>query len=100
MDIDNKVTFVSILNLYDDCLFWYFFKHAHHNLKYRLAILCLEIFYHLLISCLLFTYILTTVWFLQQFWSVDNDKTNTQMSSTTNKFSYSIRSLLLIFHLQ
>ena len=55
--------------------------------------------FHLFVTFLLFIHVLTSIWYLQQLWS-DNDDTNYQMSLITKKFTYSIRSWLLICHLQ
>lgn len=63
--------------------------------------ICMNAMFHLFAGFLVFIYVLTSVriFYLQQMWST-NDDTSYQMSSVTNKISYSIRSLLLLSHLQ
>ncbi|CAF1472569.1 unnamed protein product [Rotaria magnacalcarata] len=59
---------------------------------------CVITIFHLFASILLLLYALTSLWYLQQMWSpVDNTY---EMSLVTQKFTYSIRSLLLLSYLQ
>ncbi|UJR33616.1 hypothetical protein I4U23_021051 [Adineta vaga] len=55
--------------------------------------------YHLLVSIILIVYIVTTFWFLQQIWSLD-DRLHYQLRFLTTKFTFSIRSFLLLSFLQ
>ncbi|CAF4002204.1 unnamed protein product [Rotaria sp. Silwood2] len=74
----------------------------HYNQKIDLIFLrnfCIVTLFHLFVSVILFVHVLTTLWYLQMMWST-NDDSSYQMSLVTKKFSYSIRSLLLLSHLQ
>ncbi|CAF4102091.1 unnamed protein product [Rotaria sp. Silwood2] len=74
----------------------------HYNQKIDLIFLrnfCIVTLFHLFVSVILFVHVLTTLWYLQMMWST-NDDSSYQMSLVTKKFSYSIRSLLLLCHLQ
>ncbi|CAF0751231.1 unnamed protein product [Rotaria sordida] len=77
-------------------------KNYYYNQKIDLIFLrniCIITISHLFVSIFLFVYVSTTLWYLQQIWST-NDDTSYQMSLVTKKFSYSIRSLLLLSNLQ
>ncbi|CAF3324140.1 unnamed protein product [Rotaria sp. Silwood1] len=74
----------------------------YHTQKIDLIFLrniCLITIFHLFVSIILFVYVLTTLWYLQQMWSTYDDTAH-QMSLVTKKFTYSIRSLLLLSNLQ